>query len=148
MNVAKKSKRLAFPSGCWCLICYRWDMEFGKVRVWRSVAEKRRIEELKLQPGMSVARVAHAKGVNSHQVFQWHRAYREGGLDESDSGSRSLLPVVVAESNKKSGEEDEEEVFAVASGSIHIEFPGRATISVERGTDMHLLRTVLASLRQ
>lgn len=123
-------------------------MESGKLRVWRSVAEKRRIVELTLPPGMSVARVAQAEGVNSHQVFQWRRAYREGGLDEIDSGSTSLLPVVVAESNKKSSERDEEGVPTVASGSIHIEFPGRATISVERGADMHLLRVVLESLRQ
>jgi hypothetical protein len=33
------------------------------------------------------------------------------------------------------------------SGSIHIEFPGRAMISVERGADPALLRAVLESLR-
>lgn len=37
-----------------------------KTRVWRTVAEKRRIVELTFQPGMSVARVAQAEGVNSH----------------------------------------------------------------------------------
>jgi transposase-like protein len=46
-------------------------METAKVRVRRSVAEKRRIVELTFQPGQSVARVALAEGVNSHQVFQW-----------------------------------------------------------------------------
>jgi hypothetical protein len=33
-------------------------------------------------------------------------------------------------------------------GSIHIEFPGRATISVESGADATLLRTILESLRK
>lgn len=33
-----------------------------------------------------------------------------------------------------------------ASGAIHIEFPGRAAISVERGADRALLRTILESL--
>jgi len=47
--------------------------------------------------GMSVARVAQAEGVNSHQVFQWRRAYRQGGLDEAEFRSSALLPVVLAE---------------------------------------------------
>jgi transposase-like protein len=54
-----------------------------EVRVWLTVAEKRQIVELTLRLGVSVARVAQAEGVNSHQVFQWHRAYREGTLAES-----------------------------------------------------------------
>lgn len=62
-----------------------------KVRVWRTAAETRRIVELTLQPGMSVARVAQAEGVNSHQVFQWRRAYRQGGLDEADLANRRTL---------------------------------------------------------
>jgi len=33
-------------------------------------------------------------------------------------------------------------------GSIHIEFPGRAMISVERGADPSLLRSILESLRK
>jgi hypothetical protein len=33
-----------------------------------------------------------------------------------------------------------------ASGSIHIELPGRAVISVEAGVDPELVRTVLGSL--
>jgi transposase-like protein len=47
----------------------------GKVQVRRSVAEKRRIVELTYVPGMSVARVAQAEGINFHPVFQWLRAY-------------------------------------------------------------------------
>ena len=47
--------------------------ESGK-RVYRTVAEKRRIVELTLQSGASVAKVAQAEGVNSHQVFDWRRA--------------------------------------------------------------------------
>jgi hypothetical protein len=34
------------------------------------------------------------------------------------------------------------------SGSIHIEFPGRAMISVESGADPALLRSILESLRK
>jgi transposase-like protein len=49
-------------------------MDSSKVRIRRTVQEKRRIVELTLQPGMSVFRVAQAGGVRSHQVFQWWRA--------------------------------------------------------------------------
>jgi transposase-like protein len=38
-------------------------------RVRWSVEDKRRIVELTFEPGASVARVAQAEGVNSHQVF-------------------------------------------------------------------------------
>ena len=34
----------------------------------------------------------------------------------------------------------------VAAGSIHIELPGRAVISVEAGVDLELVRAVLGSL--
>ena len=76
-------------------------MERGEVvgpgrtpRRHRSVAEKRRIVELALEPGVSVARVAQAEGVNANQVFQWRRAYREGAL-RSGGASTALLPVLV-----------------------------------------------------
>ena len=36
--------------------------------------------------------------------------------------------------------------FAAPSGSIHIELPGRAVISVEAGVDPELVRAVLGSL--
>ena len=42
--------------------CNNGDMETTCVRVRRTVAEKRRIVELTLKPGASVARVAQAEG--------------------------------------------------------------------------------------
>jgi hypothetical protein len=33
-------------------------------------------------------------------------------------------------------------------GSIHIEFPGRAMLSIEHGADASLLRSILESLRK
>jgi transposase len=67
--------------------------------VWRTASEKGRIVELTLQPGMSVARVAQAEGVNSHQVFQCRRAYRQGTLGDAASGCAALLPVLVSGNN-------------------------------------------------
>lgn len=119
-----------------------------KARVWRTVAEKRRIVELTLEPGMSVARVAQAEGVNSHQVFQWRKAYREGALDDSASGSASLLPVVISGRSRQVHQSLEQPAAAVCSGAIHIELPGRAMITAESGADMRLLRLILESLRQ
>jgi transposase-like protein len=65
-------------------------MDTSKVRVRRSIAEKQRIVGLTLQSGMSVARVAQAEGVNSHQVFQWRRAYRLGELVEAGERASAL----------------------------------------------------------
>jgi transposase len=132
-------------------------MEGGEVvgakrtqRVHRSVAEKRRIVELVLEPGVSVARVAQAEGVNANQVFKWRREYRNGRL-VAEKSTTSLLPVVVSATSFEAGIALSAPVCpepAAPTGAIHIEFPGRATISVENGADGSLLRTILESLRQ
>jgi transposase len=119
-------------------------------RRFRTVSEKRRIAELTFEPGASVALVARAHGVNANQVFKWRRALTRGELSEPVAASTSLLPVVVAsprESVSATGEADAKERSALG-GSIHIEFPGRAMISVERGADPSLLRSILESLRK
>jgi len=125
----------------------------SRARVRWPVAEKRRIVELTFAPGASVARVAQAEGVNSHQVFQWRRSYREGGLVLPDPGAPCLLPVVVQHAEPAGHEEqstafDQAEDLKQASGAIHIEIPGRALISVEHSADMSLLRVILESLRK
>jgi transposase len=116
-----------------------------------SLEEKRRIVELTLVPGASVARIAQAEGVNANQVFLWRRAYRKGDLLPGSA----LLPVVIeAEPASDADLTSDLEVAQTApeqlpvppSGAIHIEFPGRAAISVERGADRALLRTILESM--
>jgi transposase len=116
-----------------------------------SVEEKRRIVELTLLPGASVARVAQAHGVNANQVFLWRRAYRNGEMLPADS--TALLPVMIEAEDAGDGDITSapglapEPLFPGSpSGAIHIEFPGRAAISVERGADRALLRTILESL--
>ena len=132
------------------MLCVRADdlhMGASGIRVRRSVAEKRRIVELTFEPGASVARVAQVEGVNSHQVFQWRRAFKRGEL--IDPGSAALLPVVVsAACEAQHGEHERQQEQLPTSGSIHIEFPGRALISVESGADAAVLRTILESLRK
>ena len=109
-----------------------------RVRQRRSVAEKRRIVELTLVRGASVALVARAHGVNANQVFKWRRDYERGELSEQVTASASLLPVVLSGASMPPR----------ISGCIHIEFPGRALISIESGADPTLLRSILESLRK
>lgn len=108
-----------------------------RVRRHRSVAEKRRIVELTLVGGASVTLVARAHSVNANQVFKWRREYERGELAEPASPS-SLLPVVLSGTERPQ----------MASASIHVEFPGRALITVESGADPILLCSILESLRK
>lgn len=114
----------------------------SRVRRWRSISEKLKIVQQALQPGASVAEVARANGVNANQVFTWRRAFERGELSEP---SVALIPVTVS---NPEDERREPEAVASSGGSIHIEFPGRAVISVESGADSVLLRSILESLRQ
>jgi len=116
-----------------------------RVRKRRSVAEKRRIVELTLQPGASVALVARAHGVNANQVFKWRRDFERGALAEPRVVSTGLLPVTVSagpDTAQSSG------ICERATGSIHVELAGRALLSIEHGADPTLLRVILESLRK
>jgi transposase-like protein len=136
-----------------------------RTRVYRSEAEKRRIVELTFLPGASVSRVAQAEGVNSHQVFDWRRAYRNGKLAAGKHESCKLLPVIVSAPDAGIDAESTAEAsngavdastaprtaassahVQTATSSIHIELPGRATIRVENGVNTALLRAVLTIL--
>ena len=120
------------------------------VRRWRTVSEKRRIAEQTLEPGASVALVARAHGVNANQVFKWRRALKRGELSESAAASTALLAVTLSAPSESANGTGEVGVKSQATwgGAIHIEFPGRAMISVESGADPILLRSILESLRK
>lgn len=115
-----------------------------RVRRWRSVSEKRQIVQQTMEPGASVAEVARAHGVNANQVFKWRRAYERGELIAPCS---ALLPVSVSTPAPIEGEAAEQtsQTQAGAGGAIHIELAGRAVISVERGADPILVRSILES---
>jgi transposase len=114
-------------------------------RVYRTSEEKRRIVEATLVPGASIARVAREHGVNANQVFQWRYEHRKGIGWAAGQSRTELLPVTVT-SEPGSVRAPEVAPLAVASGSIHIELPGRALVSVESGVDPVLVRAVLGSL--
>lgn len=114
-----------------------------RVRRWRTVSEKLAIVRLTQQPGASVAEVARTHGVNANQVFKWRRAFEGGELSEPCA---ALIPVTMASAGDEHREV--EEVPTPSGGTINIEVPGRALISVENGADPVLLRTILESLRK
>jgi transposase-like protein len=107
------------------------------IRRRNSVEEKRCIVELTFRPGPSAAQVAQASGVNANQVSTWRRAFERGELVEAATAPSALLPVIVAgpgEAAKEVAYPGVEEAPRPA-GVIHIEFPGRAMISVENGAE-------------
>jgi transposase len=109
------------------------------------VEQKRRIVEATLAPGASVARVAREFAVNANQVFAWRRAYRQGLLEDRGSSGVKLLPVQIAS-------EVPDEALSVTepgpfpSGAIHMEFPGKALLTVEGTPSAESLRVILGHL--
>ena len=69
----------------------------GTKRQYRTAAERRRIVEETLVPGVSVATVARAHGVNTNQVFGWRKLYQSGLLGplttKADASAVRLLPI-------------------------------------------------------
>ena len=112
-------------------------------RLRRTAEEKRRIVEATLVPGASIARVAREHGVNANQVFQWRHEYRKGALWVGKEARAELLPVTLA---AEASSALVREIAPVPPGSIHIELPGRALVSVESSVDAALVRAVLESL--
>ncbi len=120
--------------------------EVRRVRRWRSISEKRQIVQLTMEPGARVAEVARDHGLNANQVFKWRRAWERGELTD---GHAALLPVTLSSSvepENKAAELPSEELLLRGGGSIHIELPGRALISVERGADPEMVRCILQSV--
>ena len=105
----------------------------------RSKQERRRIALESLEPGVSVAVLARAHGVNANQVFHWRKLLRAGLLDV-ELTSTELMPVRIAE-----GGCEERRAVRPCSGTIHVEL-GRARIRVEGVVDSENLRTILERL--
>lgn len=126
----------------------------GQKRQRRSIAEKRRIVELAMQPGASIARIAREHGVNANMVHYWRKLYREGRLGQNNTDRVRLLPVAVSEAAPSSMLEPAMPVSvltatapAPTAGAIYIEFP-KIHLRVESGADAALLRVVLETLQR
>jgi transposase len=112
-------------------------------RRWRTVEEKRRIVEEAMAPGASVAQVARLHGVNANQVFLWRRQYQAGDLAVPGSDGPKLLPVIVSDPVQDVAAE---ESIESRCASIHVEFPGKALVSIEAGVDPALAAAVIERL--
>jgi transposase len=120
-----------------------------KRRIFRRVEEKLRIVKQTLEPGASVAGIALANGVNANQVFRWKRQYERGELQvrRSKPGA-ALVPVTIAAEPevRKLPEISTPAPALPSAGSVTIEFPGRALLSIEGAADPAVIRAVLESL--
>jgi transposase len=116
----------------------------------RPVSEKLEIVRLTMEAGASVAETARAHGVNANQVFKWRRLFERGERCAAEAKSTALLPITISADADSTSESADAAVDTQApgDGAIHIELPGRAMISAERGADPAWLRCVLESLRK
>jgi transposase len=112
-------------------------------RAW-PVLEKRRIVQQTMEPGRSVSEVALSYGLNTNQLFRWRRMFERGELMEPCAALLPVSLVPTGEPARKPGRQAHGQ--APTPSSIHIEFIGRATISVEHGADPALLRVILESM--
>jgi transposase len=120
-----------------------------KRRVFRRVEEKLRIVKLTLEPGASVAGIALVNGVNANQVFRWKRQYERGELKPSaPKRATALVPVTITAEQEapKLLEPSIPPATLPSAGSVTIEFPGRALLSIEGPADPAVIRAVLESL--
>ena len=113
--------------------------------MFRRVEEKLRIVRLTLEPGASVANIALTNGVNANQVFRWKRQYERGELRSRRSKpGAALVPVTIAAEPEAPKLAETPTLPSV--GSVTIEFPGRALLSIEGAADPAVIRAVLESL--
>lgn len=125
-----------------------------------TVEFKRRLAEMALEPGASVAGIALAHRINANQLFKWRRWYlRQRGLTAAANAepkpAATLLPVVVAPvgrpllepaaSAPAITERDAEP--PAEPGQIEIAL-GRARVRVKGAVDPALLDTILTHLRR
>ena len=120
-----------------------------------SVDKKRRIVEETLRPHVSVARVAHAHGVNANQVFYWRKQYQQGLLGPTQPKT-ALLPVQIADlalpEPMSTAAEKREALLAAPlradtqpTGTIHLEV-AKAKLWIQGTIDPASLRMILDCL--
>ncbi|MCC9004151.1 MAG: transposase [Candidatus Competibacter sp.] len=122
-----------------------------------SVEYKRRLAELTLEPGVSVAGIALRHQLNTNQLFKWRRWYlrqpRLTGVEPAPEAT--LLPVVVAPAGRTFVEpraadtpaERAPESLPTEPGQIEIAL-GRARVRVTGAVDPALVKRVLNHLHR
>jgi transposase len=113
---------------------------------------KRKLVELSLAPGTSVAAIALEHGINANLLFGWRKAYLKSQADTPANHKgrpvpATLLPVeVIAPANLGAPPTAPLNRSANPPGSIEIEVAG-ARVRVRGSVDEASLRSVLAALR-
>jgi transposase len=125
-------------------------------RAYRSIEERRHIVEETLVPGVSVATVARAHGINANQVFGWRKLYHAGLLCAKDVSRRDvlqspvrLLPVMISTEAEQAPEQLEAKAADAAVsclGSIELIF-AKARVRINGQVDTAVLSVILESLR-
>lgn len=117
-----------------------------------SVEYKRRLAQLTLEPGASVAGIALRHRLNANQLFKWRRWYL---LQRGSTVAATLLPVVVAPADRAPAEpaavvattERDAEPPPTEPGQIEIAL-GRMRVRVTGPVDPVLLETILTHLHR
>jgi len=112
-----------------------------------SVEYKRRLAQLTLEPGASVAGIALRHRLNANQLFKWRRWYL---LQRGSTVAATLLPVVVAPAEPAAvvaTTERDAEPPPTEPGQIEIAL-GRMRVRVTGPVDPVLLETILTHLHR
>lgn len=109
-----------------------------------SLAFKRAVVELALQPGASLSRIAREHDLNTNQVFGWRRAYQDGLLGES--GSPALLPVQIVSASLGETADREPTARAQAADGVLVIESRHGRVRVQGRADAMTLRLVLEQL--
>ena len=123
-----------------------------------SVEYKRRLAQLTLEPGASVAGIALAHRLNANQLFKWRRWYlRQPGPTMAEpvpAPAATLLPVVVAPADRAPAEPaavvattERDAEPPAEPGQIEIAL-GRTRVRVTGAVDPALLETILTHLHR
>jgi transposase len=108
-------------------------------RRFRPLAEKRRIAQEALLPGVSVAEIARRHGINANLVFGWRRMEQMGLLGARPRRAHPLLlPVKVIEPP----------ATATTPGTLRIEFAGGIELHITGAVDAALVERIIAQIQR
>jgi transposase len=126
-------------------------------RRW-ALADKRRIVELTLQTGVSVAAIAREHGVNRSNLRQWQTLYQAGKLDtqvtsasrvKRPTASTTFVPVSVVHPERRSRPATDADSPLRARCVMQLVLATGATLRIETNAlDPAFVRGLVAELQQ
>jgi transposase len=116
-------------------------------RRFRPVAEKRRIAQEAMQPGVSVAEIARRHGINANLVFTWRRLEQQGLLGRRARAESMAMVAVEVTPAPDTPVGSPSAPAAMPSGSVRIEFAGGVQLHVSGTVDGVLLEQLIGILR-